>query len=255
MIHGIQKFREYFSGHEHRYAIIGGAACDLLFADEGLEFRATKDLDIVLCVEVVEPEFAKAFKGFLEAGGYQARERSDGQREYYRFHKPVDQAFPYMIELFSRHPAGLEFPEDVVLAPVTVEENIISLSAILLDENYYEVLRAARRTVDGVTVVDERILIPLKARAYVDLMQRSQAGEQVDSRHIRKHRSDVFRLAQLLTREVSFELPETVLSDLRSFLDAVQDDESLDPKSFGVPLTRHEALELLRSAYGLPDNS
>ena len=44
MVTGIRKFREHFAAHEGQYAIIGGAACDLLFNAAGLDFRATKDI-------------------------------------------------------------------------------------------------------------------------------------------------------------------------------------------------------------------
>ena len=57
---GIDRFREYFAAHEDQYAIIGGAACDLLFDSAGLDFRATRDIDMVLCVEVVDVASAKA---------------------------------------------------------------------------------------------------------------------------------------------------------------------------------------------------
>lgn len=59
---------------------------------------------MVLCVEVVDAAFGNSFKEFLDAGGYQARERSTGEKEFYRFHKPSDEGFPFMIELFSRKP-------------------------------------------------------------------------------------------------------------------------------------------------------
>ncbi|MCP1927424.1 hypothetical protein [Bradyrhizobium elkanii] len=36
MVAGIEKFREFFAGHEDHYAIIGGTACDLLFDAAGL---------------------------------------------------------------------------------------------------------------------------------------------------------------------------------------------------------------------------
>jgi len=52
---GIDKFREHFAGHEEQYAIIGGAACDLLFDAVGLGFRATKDIDMVLCCPASTP--------------------------------------------------------------------------------------------------------------------------------------------------------------------------------------------------------
>ena len=37
MVAGIDRFREHFAAHEDQYAIIGGAACDLLFGSAGLE--------------------------------------------------------------------------------------------------------------------------------------------------------------------------------------------------------------------------
>lgn len=42
-------------------------------------------------------------KTFLNNGGYQARERARGGKEFYRFHRPTTPGFPYMIELFSRN--------------------------------------------------------------------------------------------------------------------------------------------------------
>ena len=109
MVVGIDRFREHFAGHEDQYAIIGGAACNLLFDRVGLEFRATKDIDMVLCVEVVDAAFGETFKAFLDAGGYEARERSDGEKEFYRFHRPKDETYPFMIELFARKPKALRF--------------------------------------------------------------------------------------------------------------------------------------------------
>ncbi|MGE0007992.1 MAG: hypothetical protein AB7S92_20720 [Parvibaculaceae bacterium] len=251
MVTGIGKFREYFSGHEGHYAIIGGAACDLLFDAAGLPFRATKDIDMVLCVEVIGTAFGAAFKAFLDAGGYQGRERSDGRKEFYRFHKPKDQSFPFMIELFSRKPRTLDLSEDVGLTPIPVEENIVSLSAILLDEGYYDALQAAKRQVDGITVIDETLLIPFKARAFLDLSARAKAGEKIDGKTIKKHRNDVFRLVQLLPKNASIALADPIREDLREFLELAPVDATLDPKAFEVPLTRDEAVALLRSAYGL----
>lgn len=251
MVAGIDKFREYFAGHEDHYAIIGGAACDLLFDAAGLPFRATKDIDMVLCVEVVDAEFGAAFKAFLDAGGYQARERSDGKKEFYRFHKPKDQSFPFMIELFSRKPGTIELSEDVSLTPIPVDEDIVSLSAILLEEGYYEALQAAKRQLDGVTVIDETLLIPFKARAFLDLTARAEAGEKIDGKNIKKHRNDVFRLVQLLPKGASIELAVSIRDDLRKFVDLAQADATLDPRAFDVALARDDAVALLRSAYGL----
>lgn len=57
MVIGFKSFQEWFHGYENQYAVIGGTACDLLMSEEGLEFRATKDVDLVLIVEAITPEF------------------------------------------------------------------------------------------------------------------------------------------------------------------------------------------------------
>lgn len=41
MVIGINKFREWFKGYEDQYVIIGGTACDIIFAEVGVPFRAT----------------------------------------------------------------------------------------------------------------------------------------------------------------------------------------------------------------------
>ena len=102
-----------------------------------------------------------------------------------------------------------------------------------------------------VAIIDETLLIPLKARAFLDLTARSQAGRSVDGRNIRKHRNDVFRLVQLLRSDASITLPDPIRHDLQTFVDQTGADDSLDPTAFGVPFGRAEAVDLLRSAYGL----
>ena len=44
---GIASFKEYFNGFEDQHVIIGGTACELLMLDKSLDFRATKDIDMV----------------------------------------------------------------------------------------------------------------------------------------------------------------------------------------------------------------
>ncbi len=87
--------------------------------------------------------------------------------------------FPAMVELFARRPDTHLLPEGAELAPIPVEEDVISLSAILLDDNYFDALRNMRRVIDDISLVDERVLIPFKARAFLDLAQRRANGEAV----------------------------------------------------------------------------
>ena len=156
-----------------------------------------------------------------------------------------------MIELFARPPIDLDRPEDAVYTRVPVDHDIVSLSAILLEDAYFEALQAAKRQVDGVTIIDETLLIPFKARAVLDLTARSKEGANVDRKDIRKHRNDVFRLAQLLPQDAQIALPEAVHRDLQAFVDLAHNDDNLNPRAFGVPFTRDEVTDLLRAAYGL----
>lgn len=102
MVRGIESFREWFRGYEDQYAIIGGTACDLLMTDGGLDFRATKDIDLVLIVEAVDSGFANRFWEYVVAGGYEHRNKSTGEAQFYRFTNPQSREYPAMIELFAR---------------------------------------------------------------------------------------------------------------------------------------------------------
>jgi hypothetical protein len=53
--------------------------------DAGWEFRVTNDLDIVLCLEAPDREFALALWGFVRAGKYRRRDKSSGRQESFRF--------------------------------------------------------------------------------------------------------------------------------------------------------------------------
>lgn len=251
MVAGIDKFREHFAGHEDQYILIGGTACALLFANAGIDFRATRDFDMVLCVEVVDEAFAAAFIGILEGGGYEARQRSDGHKEYFRFYRPKDTTYPYMIELFSRKPGGIDIPDDYIYTKVPVDEDDLSLSAILLDEDYYGALQSSSILVDGVSVLNEDLLIPFKAKAHLDLAQRKSEGANIGTKDVNKHRSDVFRLVQLLPEDRRVELPASIRNDLGEFLSAVSNDDDFDPKTFGVEFTRDEGIALIRAVYDL----
>lgn len=156
-----------------------------------------------------------------------------------------------MIELFSRRPVSLDLPDHGIYRRVPVDQDIVSLSAILLDDAYFEALQSAKCQVDGVTIIDETLLIPFKARAFLDLSARAEAGDNVKRNDIRKHRNDVFRLAQLLPQDARIKLSEPVLHDLQAFIDLARADDALDPRAFGAPFTRDETVDLLCTGYGL----
>jgi hypothetical protein len=65
-------------------------------------------------------------------------------------------------------------------------------------------------------------LICLKAKAFLDLINRSADGEAISDKEIRKHKLDVFRMAALLSAEHSFTLPVSLKEDLQKFSDLVK---------------------------------
>lgn len=51
---GLDIFRKRFSKYPDRYVLIGGTACDIALGAAGIAYRATRDLDIVLCIEALK---------------------------------------------------------------------------------------------------------------------------------------------------------------------------------------------------------
>ena len=94
-----------------------------------------------------------------------------------------------MIEIFSRRPDFMILEDDVVLTPLPIDDAISSLSAILLNEAYYELLKTGRMMIDGIPVLNPTCLIPFKAKAWLDLKRRKSNGEPVDSKNVKKHRT------------------------------------------------------------------
>ena len=68
MVGGLNKFKDYFLEYKEQYVLIGGAACDIIMEDFDSSFRATKDLDIVLIIVALTPEFGRAFWKFVNDG-------------------------------------------------------------------------------------------------------------------------------------------------------------------------------------------
>jgi len=244
MVRGLSLFQEWFKDFGDHYVLIGGTAAKITMAEEGLEFRGTKDLDIILHIEMLTPEFGRKFWAFVQAGGYQLQEGEIRHKPcMYRFQKPLGDDFPYMLELFSRVPDEVSFSPPGHLTPIPFDEQISSLSAILLDEDYYQFVLDGRRSKHGIpTWVGEDRLIPLKAIAWVEMTQRVAQGEIIDSRKINKHLADVVQLSALLRPGVTIEAPIKVQNDLRRFVERVA---GLDPRKYAVPLNR------ISAAYGL----
>ena len=250
MIKGFKQFQEWFEGYDDAYVIIGGVACELLLESEGIPFRATKDLDMVLLIEAITPEFVNRFWEYIEAGEYEHINKSTDDFQFYRFSKPKDDNWISMIELFSRKPDDVLLSGEPHLTPIPTDEDISSLSAILLDDDYYNFLLDGRVLLEGIPVLEPTRLIPFKMKAYLDFVARKEMGEHVDSKNIKKHKNDVFRLLLLLSEDNAvMNLPITIQNDIQQFIEKM-DNEDLDVKALGLgKLTKDDLIERLKGLY------
>lgn len=233
MVSGFDSFRERFKEYEDCYTIIGGTACDILMNEAGLNFRATKDIDMILLLEERFAEFAAIFWDYIKDGSYKCGWKSSDSPHFYRFTEPQAAGYPVMIELFSRRPDfQIDHPE-IHLTPLPVSDEISSLSAIMLDDNYYRLMLAGRKTVDGVSVLGAEYLILFKMKAWLDLRQKKADGAHVNERDLKKHKNDVFRLFLLVDPSSQIAISSAVEADVKQFIDAMR-GEPIDVEKLGV---------------------
>ena len=244
MIKGLDVFREHFIGMDDQYILIGGAACDIQMSNTPFPFRATHDLDIVLCVESITAEIGKKFWEFIHHGGYQMQEKSDGTYKFYRFRNPSSMAYPDMIELFARKPDIFGKKELQGLTPIPLPDDISSLSAILLNDDYYSMMLANKVMWNGISLLTPEALIVLKAKAWMDLSDRKARGEHVDSKDVKKHRNDVLRLTAMISPDLHMELPSTVMNEMTEFLHRLTIARN-DLEQLGIHRKPDEIIQLL----------
>ena len=246
MVAGIDSFRDKFRGFEDCYTVIGGAACDILMSEADIDFRLTKDIDMILILEDKKEEFAKTFWEYIMEGKYKCGWKNSDKMHFYRFTEPID-GYPVMIELFSRKPGyNLEVEEGII--PIHIDDDTSSLSAILLNDDFYDFMLKGRRVVDGISVLGADYIIPFKMYAWVDLKRRKSKGEHVNERDYKKHKNDVFRLLQIVDPEVNIETEGLVRESIEAFLTEVI-SEPVRTEQLGLQISMEDALEILRSKY------
>ena len=239
MVKGIDIFQEYFNEYTDQYVLIGGAACSVSFEEQDINFgRTTKDLDIVLIVEAQTKEFGERFWKFIKDGKYRIRAKSNGEPQFYRFDKPEDERFPKMIELFSRTNYLLQ--EENGLTPIHIDDSVSSLSAILLNDAYYQALMDGRENMRGIS----EWIIPFKAKAWLDLREK----KDVDSSDIKKHRNDIIRIVSDMVLQKCI-LPDEVRKDMEKFIEQFDVTES-ELKNLKIRGTKPEDIKrVLQTTY------
>jgi len=252
MVRGIEIFSVHFSEFSDCYALIGGSACYLILNEIGYTPRATKDLDIVLIIENFNSDFALAITDFVEKGGYKNWQSNSGRTHFFRFLDPSDVTFPYMLEIFSGVPDVLEIGDDSRYTRIPSNKDIASLSAILMDDAYYRLVRDGKSDIHGISIVKAEYLIPLKIKAWMDLADRKNEGQRIGRHDINKHRGDVFRLSAILSPALKISIGDSVSQDMTEGLNRMSADQSLNLSDFGLgTLKVTDVVDLLRSIYQL----
>ena len=242
----INSFIEKFKDYADCYTVIGGTACDILMTEAGTDFRATKDIDMILIMEARYKEFAHIFWEFIREGGYRFGWKNSEKAHFYRFTEPRS-GYPAMIELFSREPNYINFIPDGII-PIHIDEDTSSLSAILLNDDYYKFMLTGRRIVSGISVLDTEHLIPFKMYAWLDLKDKKARGEHVNERDLKKHKYDVFRLLQIARRDNKIETNGIVRENIIRFMEEIR-MENIPFIQLLLPFEMQEALAYLGEIY------
>lgn len=242
MRNNLNSFRETFKGYGQYYTVIGGTACLVLMDEAGLQFRATKDIDMILLMEDGAEEFCTILRNYIASGNYTCWVKDD-MPHYYRFDNPTP-GYPSQIELFAKRG---EFSLDSRIIPIRLTEDISSLSAIALDDDFYDFMRSGRREVDGINVLEAEYIIPFKMYAWLNNRSLRAEHRQVNTNDIKKHFKDVFTLLQLVTIGEKVTTSGNVRKAVTEFLAAIE-TESI-PDNLLRNRTKEELINILKQIY------
>lgn len=261
MVKGFELFAAAFVGYEDCFVVIGGTACDIILSKSNMRPRATKDIDIVLIVENMTPAFGDRFWEFIKDGGYKnGRRRTNNENnikyEMYRFDNPID-GYPAQIELLSRHADLLGTPKGYHLEPLPYD-GVSSLSAIMMDDDLYNITIAESKIEQGLRVATPHALICLKTQAFRNLMQDKESGKHVNSDDIRKHKTDVLKLIATSTASDPIPISSSLMETINWYIETITIEIMQPSRPLQNSLGRsseqlNEYLELLHEFYIVND--
>lgn len=243
---GIKEFADFFEGYEDCYTIIGGAACEILMSSTSIDFRATKDIDMIIMFEDRFEEFASKFWEYIKLGGYKCGWKNSDKPHFYRFTEPKD-GFPSQIELFSRKTDyHLESGSEII--PIHIDDDISSLSAIMLNDDFYDFMRGGKVTINGLGVLKASYIIPFKMYAWLNLKDEKASGKHVNSKDLKKHKNDVFQLFQIVPDDEVVEVRGDVADTIDRFIKEIV-EETIVFKDLGIDSDMNTEINALRDVY------
>ena len=178
-------------------------------------------------------EFTTLLKGYVKEGEYQDKQGTKDKKTFYRFKDPKNTAFPVQIEIFARNEEGLDLFEDQHIIPIKHDDETGYLSAILLEDEYFYLIRDNKTTLGGNPICTELAVMALKARAFNEMTKRKD-----DPKHIKKHRNDILKLVSRLSPNARCTLSGLPAKHMEDFLEelskANQDDITNVLKGFTI---------------------
>ena len=132
--------------------------------------------------------------------------------------------------------------------PLHIDDEVSSLSAILLNDDYYHFLLDGRTVTDGISILDAGHIIPLKMKAWLDLKGKKAQGFHVNSRDIRKHRLDVFRLFPLIREDLRISVPTSVGVDIQNFIAQIRETD-IRLTDIGISRSKDSILDIYNNMY------
>ena len=249
MVRGLEHFLDFFSDWKSSFAVIGGCACSQWCEESAVRFRSTQDIDMVLLLEAKASGFFTRFWEYIRDGRYDLRRRAnDESTVLFRFERPgAGAVFPKQIEVLTGVP-NLEIPNDVRIVHLGEEDERYSLSAILLQEDYYKLVASSGAvTRNGMPTVRPDVLAILKAKAHLNLLAEKLTGQFVSDHDLRKHRNDVFQLAYLPVKE-------DIMAFLRQYSASNPEWSEIQAhlRAFGMETKDPaELLQLMRNHFGI----
>lgn len=243
---GLSHFQEFFKDLDEHYVVVGGFATVMLL-DSELEGhgKATHDIDLVL-LTTTSMEISERIKQYITEGQYDIQQGKKDQFQYYRFVNPKTKNFAKEIELFASNENDLKLDEGQRIIPIDPEEGLYSLSAIMLDQEYFELIKNNVDDSAGIApCTNTQATIMLKMSAFHDLRENGD-------KKWKKHRRDILKLTLLLTGEERIEMSGRMNKDFESFIAHLE--EEVDQKMIKsivdkLPVEKEDVIEVLNKVF------
>lgn len=206
--------------------------------------KATFDIDLVLLTNN-SVEMSQRIKQYINDGEYKIQIGEKDQYKYYRFIEPQKENFAKEIELFASNENDLELDDSQRIIPVDPEEGLYSLSAIMLDPEYFEMIKNNVDKTGRAPYTNAQATMMLKMSAFYDLRSRND-------KKWKKHRRDILKLALTLTGEEEIKLTGRMKQDFDSFTTYLNDEvDQKMIKGFGdeLPIVKEQVLGIMKQVF------